>query len=114
TFPFPNPEGGLAMAEYIMVACDLHDETMLLKVAQGRGAAEKRVVENTPSGRRQMIVDLKRRSKAAGGAKVVFAYEASSQGFGLRDELDKAGIVCHVLAPTKIARSAQQRRRKTD
>jgi transposase len=102
------------MAEYIMVACDLHDETMLLKVAQGRGAAEKRVVENSVSGRRQMILDLKRRAKACPGAKVVFAYEASSQGFGLCDELTEAGIVCHVLAPTKIARSAQHRRRKTD
>ena len=102
------------MAEYIMVACDLHDETMLLKVASGRGAAEKRVAENSASGRRQMILDLKRRSKAAGGSKVVFAYEASSQGFGLCDELRQAGIVCHVLAPTKIARSAQHRRRKTD
>ena len=102
------------MAEYIMVACDLHDETMLLKVAHGRGAAEKCVVANTPSGRRQMLLDLKRRSKQCQGAKVVFAYEASSQGFGLCDDLSKAGIVCHVLAPTKIARSAQHRRRKTD
>lgn len=101
------------MTEYIMVGCDLHDETMLLKIAQGRGPAEKRVVENTPSGRRQMIRDLQRRSKSA-GAKVVFAYEASSAGFGLCDELSEAGIVCHVLAPTKIARSAQHRRRKTD
>jgi transposase len=97
-----------------MVACDLHDETMLLKVAEGRGAAEQRLVANTPSGRRKMIGDLKRRSKECGGAKVVFAYEASGQGFGLCDELAEAGILCHVLAPTKIARSVQHRRRKTD
>ena len=102
------------MTEYIMVACDLHDETMLLKLARGRGPAEKRLVENTPSCRRQMLRDLQRRSKDAAGAKVVFAYEASSAGFGLCDELAEAGIVCHVLAPTKIARSAQHRRRKTD
>jgi len=102
------------MEKCIMVACDLHDETMLLKMARGRGAAEKRRVENTPSGRRQMLRDLQRRSKDSAGAKVVFAYEASAAGFGLADELAEAGIVCHVLAPTKIARSAQHRRRKTD
>jgi len=101
------------MKKYIMVGCDLHDETMLLKIAQGRGPAEKRLVENTPLGRRRMIRDLQRRSKAA-EAKAVFAYEASSAGFGLCDELTEAGIVCHVLAPTRIARSAQHRRRKTD
>ena len=61
-----------------------------------------------------MVRDLRRRSKDAAGTKVVFAYEASAAGFGLADELTEAGIVCHVLAPTKIARSAQHRRRKTD
>ena len=44
----------------------------------------------------------------------MFAYEASGQGFGLYDELTEAGFTCYVLAPTKIARSMQHRRRKTD
>ena len=42
------------------------------------------------------------------------AYEASGQGFGWYDELIAAGIECHVLAPTKMARSVQQERNKTD
>lgn len=102
------------MAQPIMVACDLHDRTMLLKVAQGRGPAETVMVRNTRAGRDRMRADLARRSQAAGGASVIFAYEASGQGFGLYDELTQAGITCHVLAPTKIARSAELKKTKTD
>lgn len=102
------------MCEPIMVASDLHDKTMLLKLAQGRGMAEMLTVRNTSAGRLRMIADLKERSRRVGGAPIIFAYEASGLGFGLYDELTEAGITCHVLAPTKIARSAQHRRRKTD
>lgn len=99
------------MAQFIMVGCDLHDATMLLKVAVGRRPAEMLSVRNTRAGRSRMIGDLLERAR---GARVIFAYEASGQGFGLYDELTDAGIECHVLAPTKIARSAQQKREKTD
>lgn len=102
------------MAEFIMVGCDLHDQTMVLKVAAGRGSAETVSVRNTRSGRGRMIADLRERSRLAGGGRVIFVYEASGQGFGLHDELTGAGIECHVLAPTKIARSTQQKRAKTD
>ena len=104
----------LAVGKYIMVACDLHDETMLLKIAAGRGKADKRTFQNSPSGRKAMLAELKSRSKAAGRAKVVFAYEASALGFGLHDEITAAGLECHVLAPTRIARSPRQRRSKCD
>ena len=102
------------MDQIIMIACDLHDKTMLLKIACGREAAETVSFPNSSAGRKRLIVELTRRSQAAGGAEVVFAYEASGQGFGLYDELTEAGFICYVLAPTKIARSAQHRRRKTD
>lgn len=102
------------MADFIMVACDLHDKTMLLKIARGRETAEKVSVRNTSAGRVRLIEQLRERSQAAGGARVIFAYEASGQGFGLYDELTAAGFKCHVLAPTKIARSTQHRQRKTD
>ncbi|MCI0491564.1 MAG: IS110 family transposase [Planctomycetes bacterium] len=102
------------MREFIMIACDLHDKTMLLKIARGREAADKVTVRNTSAGRRQLIEQLHERSRAAGDARVIFAYEASGQGFGLYDELTAAGFECHVLAPTKIARSTQHRQRKTD
>jgi transposase len=102
------------MAEFIMVACDLHDKTMLLKIARGREEAETATLRNTATCRRQLIKELQARARAAGRARVIFAYEASGQGFGLHDELMAAGIECHVLAPTKIARSTQHRQRKTD
>jgi transposase len=61
-----------------------------------------------------MIELLQQRAAAAGGARILFAYEASGQGFGLYDELADAGIECHVLAPTRIARSQRQVNQKTD
>lgn len=61
-----------------------------------------------------MIHEIKGRAAAAGGARVVFGYEASGQGFGLYDELADAGIECYVLAPTRIARSQRQASQKTD
>ena len=102
------------MRKVIMIGCDLHDKTMLLKIATGREAAETRSVKNTVAGRAKMIEELKKRAAAAGGARVLFAYEASGQGFGLYDELTHAGIECHVLAPTRIARSQRQASQKTD
>jgi transposase len=97
-----------------MIGCDLHDKNMLLKIAEGRSEPETRSVKNTASGRAKMIADLKKRAAAIAGGRVVFAYEASGQGFGLYDELTDAGIECHVLAPTRIARSPRQKSQKTD
>jgi transposase len=99
------------MAQPIMVGCDLHDRTMLLKIARGREKPQMLSVKNTCEGRRQMITKLR---GFAGDAETIFVYEASGQGFGLHDELTAAGITCFVLAPTKIVRSPQQKRQKTD
>ena len=102
------------MKHYIMVGCDVHDETLVLKIALDRSEPEMRTVENTESGRAQLMRELQEQSQRAGGAKVVLVYEASSQGFGLHDEVRQAGFACHVLAPTKIARSSRDRRQKND
>jgi transposase len=102
------------MDKHIMVGADVHDKSMLLKIAEGRGKPQTRSFANTAEGRRAMIRHLKDCAAVAGGARIVLAYEASSFGFGLYDSLCEAGIECHVLAPTKIARSADHRRRKTD
>src|ERR1035437_8202118 len=100
------------MRKVIMIGCDLHEESMILKIAEDRETPETRTVKNTASGRAAMIGDLRRRAKAS--VRVVFAYEASGQGFGLYDQLTAAGIECHVLAPTKIARSPRGQKEKTD
>jgi transposase len=97
-----------------MIGCDLHDQTMLLKIAIGRSEPETLSVRNTATERAKLLERLSERSAAAGGARVLFAYEASGQGFGLYDQLTEAGIECYVLAPTRIARSQHQASRKTD
>jgi transposase len=97
-----------------MVACDLHERSMVLKLAVGRGSAEKVSLSNTPAGREKLLALLRERSAAAGGGEVVFAYEASCLGFGLYDLLTQAGVGCHVLAPQKISRPAGHARNKTD
>ena len=102
------------MRNHIMVGCDLHDKNMLIKIAHNRGKPTQKSFGNTISGRKIMIKALKKQASEAGDATVVFAYEASYMGFGLYDELTDAGFQCHVLAPTKIARSVKHRRRKTD
>ena len=101
------------MQSYILVGCDLHDSTMLLKISANAGAVEQRSYENSAERRKGMLLDLKRRAFQH-QAQIGFAYEASCLGFGLYDELTGQGIRCHVLAPTKIERSAKHRRCKTD
>jgi transposase len=102
------------MDKIIFIGCDLHDKNMLLKMALGIVAPVMRVFQNDALGRKAMIAELRKRSREAGGARIVFAYEASGLGFGLHDELRANGIECHVLAPSKMKRSPKQRRAKTD
>lgn len=97
-----------------MVGADVHEKTIMLKIAVGRGRAWKRVFANNADGRRAMIAHLMENSESYGKAPVLLVYEASSLGFGLYDELTEAGIGCVVVAPTKVVRSMKDRRRKTD
>jgi transposase len=57
---------------------------------------------------------VKQRAEEAGETKIVMAYEASSCGFVLSDEAEAEGIRCSVLAPTKMEKSAEQRKHKND
>ena len=100
------------MDEIIMIGCDLHEKNMLLKIAVGRGEPETRVVANNRADRERLVVDLQKGAAKLG--RVEFAYEASSLGFGLYDELTAAGLTCHVLSPNRIERSPKHRRTKTD
>lgn len=110
----PFPEAGLAMGHFIMVGCDLHDRTIMLMTAVDREKPQRSLYPNSRKGRRRMIYELRQQSANLGPAEVIFAYEASGQGFGLHDELTDAKFTCHVLAPTKIARGPRHRHRKTD
>lgn len=102
------------MAECIMVGCDLHDKSMLLKIAVDRGMPRVRSWDTKASARRAMMADLHRRAAQAGVKRIVFAYEACGFGFRLHDELRADDIECYVLAPSKMKRSPKRRKNKTD
>ncbi|MEI7903545.1 MAG: IS110 family transposase [bacterium] len=102
------------MAKCIMIGCDLHDKSMLLKIVSDRDKPALRSWGTDGRARRAMIADLQRRAAQAGAGRIVMAYEACGFGFGLHDELTAAGIEAYVLAPSKMARSPKHRRGKTD
>ena len=100
------------MSDVLVVGCDLHDRTLVLKSCVGRdGAVRRRTVPNDRGSPQILSELLKSEAAAAGAEKIVFADEASGQGFGLDDQLREAGIECHVLAPTKMARTPGERKR---
>jgi len=98
----------------LLSGVDVHDRTLVAKTALGTGKAQRRAYENTPADWARQVQELRAQSKREGGARIVVAYEASGQGFGLYDYLVSQGIECYVLAPTRIPRSPQQRKRKND
>src|SRR5947207_15779971 len=101
-------------SNFIFVGGDLHEKTLVNRIAVNREESQRRTVANTATGRMKLIDQLKQQAKETGKARIVFAYEASGQGFLLCDQLKAAAIECHVLAPTKIERSSKQKRNKTD
>jgi transposase len=102
------------MAKHIMVGCDLHDKTMLLKIGVDRDKPTVETWATDPQAVEQMIGHLERWADRIGGAKILFAYEACGFGFRLYDALSAAGIECYVLAPSKMNKSVKHRKRKTD
>jgi transposase len=106
------PKG--VVMNYIMDGIDLHDDMIVSRIAKNAEESVKRSYKNTRAGRIALIRDLKALAECLPQTRIVAAYEASSQGFGLYDDLADAGIECFVLAPTKIARSIRQKFSKND
>ena len=77
------------MCKVIMIGCDLHDGKMILKTAIDRQEPETTLADNTARGRKSLIAQLLNRAKTVGATRIVFAYEASGQGFGLPTNLLK-------------------------
>ena len=102
------------MSNVIMIGCDLHEDSLMLKIATGLENPETRTWKNTARDRQRMIADLKSRAKKAGAGRVVFVYEASAAGYGLYDQLTEAGFETYVLAPTKIPTTMRQKKEKND
>ena len=102
------------MRKFIMIGCDLHEDSIVLRIAEDRKEPELKNWRNSAAGRKAMLADLQRRAKACGNAGIVFAYEASSQGFGLYDQLTDAGVEAYVVAPTRVPRSVRGEAEKRD
>jgi transposase len=95
-----------------MIGCDVHDASLVLRVAVGQEAAVKKTFGGSEVA--EMIAWLKEFAQRRESPRIVLAYEASSRGFGLYDQLTEAGIECYVLAPTHLPRSTHRQKNKTD
>jgi len=102
------------VSNYIIVGCDMSDRSMVLQLAHQENSPRKKAFSNDDSGRFRMIHYLHDQAGKAGGADIVFAYEAGPHGFGLHDVLTEHAITCHVLAPSKMPSSPKKRGNKTD
>lgn len=102
------------MHKNIFVGIDLGDKNSVARIAVDRGKSERLGFVNTRSGRKRLFREVKLRAQRAGGAKIIMAYEASACGFVLRDESEIEGIRCEILAPTKMEKSADQKKNKND
>jgi transposase len=87
---------------------------MLLQVAVGRGKPFQLEFRNDSKGRCKMITALKKTASENGNGRIVFVYEASGLGHGLSDQLDAAGIECHVLSPNQLPKTPKSAKLKTD
>lgn len=102
------------MSNVIMIGCDLHLRSMLLQFAVGDDRPQQKSFNNDHSGRAKMFELIDELVKKHKAKRVVFAYEASSLGYGLADLLTDHGVECHVLSPTHLPKSQKQAKQKTD
>lgn len=102
------------MSKRIICGTDVHEKTLVSKIAVGTGIPEDKEHRNTHTGRGQLITHLKRLAREYNAEEIVVAYEASTLGYSLYDDCREAGIVCYILAPTKMPRSPKDRKKKRD
>ena len=102
------------MSKVIMIGCDLHDRSMLLRYAIDTNEPQQLTFKNDATDRRRMISQLKSLAKKSGVKRIVFAYEASGLGYGLADQLHAEGIECYILSPTHLPKTRKAAKAKTD
>lgn len=102
------------MSKISIVGCDLHDRSMVLCFAMDQESPQQKSFVNDRPGRLAMRTFLLEQAADRGATRIVFVYEASGLGFGLCDFLREVGIECRVVSPAHLAKSAKQRRQKTD
>lgn len=102
------------MSKVIMVGCDLHDRTLVIRFAIGRGKPKQASFANDSRGRGKMIQRLHEVARQHRAERIVFVYEASAQGYGLCDLMFDNQIECYVLSPTHLPKSVKSAKNKTD
>jgi transposase len=102
------------MSQVIMVGCDLHDRSLLIRFAVGHGEPQQASFFNDAVGRQLLIEKLRKVASDHQAERIVFVYEASGQGYGLADLLHDQGIECHVLSPTHLPKTPKSAKNKTD
>lgn len=102
------------MCKVIMIGCDLHDRSMVLRYSVGAGKPHQMTIENTTLGRQKLIARFKRLASEHKMDRIVMVYEASGLGHGLSDLLHSQGIECFVLSPTHLPKSSKSAKLKTD
>jgi len=92
----------------LFVGLDVHKETIAIALAQpGRGEPEYRgEIANRPKTVTKLIERL---SEEAGGALIMFCYEAGPCGYGLYRQILAAGHQCLVVAPSLIPKKPGER-----
>ncbi len=102
------------MENVIIVGCDLHDRSMLIRYSIGGAEPQQQSFRNDTEGRLKMIGVLGELAGKRAARRIVFAYEASGQGYGLFDLLYDNGIECYVLSPTLLPKTQKRAKMKTD
>jgi transposase len=102
------------MSKTIMIGCDLHDRSMLLRYGVDDREPQQASFANDEGGRMRMIERLQQFADRHKAKRIVFVYEASGQGYGLCDLLHDHGIECHVLSPTHLPKTPKGKKQKTD
>lgn len=102
------------MSKVIMIGCDLHERSMLIRWAVGQGDPQEATFSNDALGRGLLIERLREVAAKHNAHRIVLAYEASGQGYGLCDLLHDEGIECYVLSPTQLPKTPKSAKQKTD
>jgi transposase len=102
------------MSKVIMVGCDLHDRSLLIRFAVGEREPQQASFSNDALGRPLLIERLRKVAAKHHCSRIVLAYEASGQGYGMSDFLHDHGIECYVLSPTHLPKTPKRAKQKTD
>lgn len=92
----------------LYIGLDVHKETIAVAVAAA-GRAEPSYRGEIANRPKQVARLIERLSEQAGGALLLFCYEAGPCGYGLYRQIVEAGHDCEVVAPSLIPKKAGER-----